>query len=127
MKKLILLLLLVFSLNTFAQKQQVTRDYSIALTVSSSGVKSDWFAVKTRILFNYGNESDKVKLFLENDAFLLTQISETVEGTTTSGMGYYQLEMKDSTGEKIYIQVFKDEKYGVRLIFQDFSTVQVAN
>ncbi len=127
MKKLILLVLLMFSLNTFAQKPQIIKDYTTALIVTPEKEVSDWLDVNTRIFFHYNNESDKVKVYLQNNVLLLTQISDTIESETVGGMGYYQLELQSDLGEILFMQVFKDEAYGVRFIFDDLSSVQVTN
>ncbi len=127
MKKLILLVLLAFSMNVFAQKPQIIKNYTSAVVITPEGEKSDWLDVNTRIFFHYNSQSDKVKVYLQNNVLLLTQISDTIESETVGGYEYIQLELQSESGEIVFIQVFKDEQFGVRFIFDDLSVIQVTN
>lgn len=127
MKKLILLVLLIFSINVVAQKQQIIKNYTTAVIVTPEGERSEWLDIDTRIFFHYSGQSDKVKIYLKDNVLLLTQISDTFESQTVGGMSYYQLELRSDSGEILFMQVFKDEQYGVRFIFDDLSSIQVTN
>lgn len=127
MKKLILLVLLAFSLNTFAQKQQVVKEYTTAIAISSEGERSEWFDTNIKIFFNNNNENDKVKIYFENEIYYLTQISDTIESETVGGYKYSQIELKDTGGKVIFIQVFHDTEFGVRVILGNLSSIQFTN
>ena len=127
MKKLVLILLLMFSLEAVSQNRQIVKDYSVALSTSSEGVKGEWIEIHTRIFFNYGGQNDKVKIYLGNQYFTYTQIDRTETARTEGGFLYQKLYLIGSEGETMLLQVFEDEEFGVRFIFKDFSTVQVTN
>ena len=127
MKKLLLVLLLMCSLTAFTQKQQFIRDYYSAINISSEGIKGEWNEFDTRIFFNYGNQNDKVKVYLGNTPYLLTQVGVTTRGTTKSGFAYTQLILEDHLGERMYMQIFDDEQFGVRFIFKNGSIIQITN
>ena len=133
MKKLLLVLLLMCSLTAFTQKQQIIKDYYSAINISSEGIKGEWTEVNTRIIFNYDNQNNKVKVYLgnnpnnPNNPYSLTQLGVTTRGITRSGFGYAELILEDHLGERMYMQIFDDEEFGVRFIFKDSSIIQITN
>lgn len=129
MKKLILLILLFFTFFAHSQeKQQFVKSYTIAMFINSAGEKTEWKNLETRIFFNYGNKNDKVKFYIANNVLNFTQIAETKYDKTKNGLEYAELHLlDDKSGEEIYLQVFKEEIYGVRFIDLNFSVMQLAN
>jgi len=81
-----------------------------------------------RVIFNYGGVSNKVKMFVGDLVSTLTQTEGTTEGATSGGITYFALPLQDDeTGEELLMQVFKDERYGIRLIDKTGVSLQFSN
>ena len=126
MKKLILFLLLILTINTtFAQEipQQFRRVYSgIAVTEDDKVSRAD---AQNIIIFNYDNEG-VIKIYMADGSVrYFDQISERVEGSTEGGMGYNGAMYKDRNRDMaVFVQLFEDRQYGVRLIFNNGDMIQ---
>lgn len=125
MRNLITILVVFFSSFLAAQETQFTRNYSQVISINSEGVKSEWKQMDARFFYNYSNNPKKIKAYIGNIVKNFTQISETVYGKTDDGTEYAAVELlDDENGEELLLQLFKDSKFGVRLLFLDESLVQ---
>lgn len=125
MKNIITILIVFFSSFLAAQETQFTRNYSQVISINSAGVKSEWKQMDTRFIYNYSNNSQKIKAYIGNIVKTYTQISETIYDKTNDGTEYAAVELiDDENGEELLLQLFKDGKFGVRLLFLDESLVQ---
>ena len=126
MKKLILFLMLVLVINTtFAQEtpQQFRRVYSEIAIIKGDDVSRA--KSENTILFNYGNEA-VIKMYMADGSLrYFDQVAERGEGSTEGGMGYNGAMFKDRhQGMTVFVQLFEDRQYGVRLIFKNGDMIQ---
>lgn len=125
MKKLILFLMLVLTINTMSaqQPQQFRRVYSEIAVVKDDKVSRA--EAQNTVFFNYGNEA-VIKIYMADGSVrYFDQVSERDEGFTEGGMGYNGARYKDRTyGTTVFVQLFEDRKYGVRLIFKNGDMIQ---
>lgn len=120
MKKLILIVALLFSLTMSAQKEQIVKDYNYAYS------QGEYKEVKTRFFFNYGGDNSKVRVYIGDKVFNLTQIGATKEGETESRIKYQLLILLDNeTLEKLYLQYFETDS--IRIIFNDEVSIEFMN
>lgn len=120
MKKLFLSLMLFISLISYSQE-----DYEI---LYDQVFRSTWKSEPT--LFEFDSILDKVNITTVKSGLKknLTRISDYIDSETEGGFVYYSAMYIDQiTNQEIMMQIFKDEKYGIRLIYEDGRTVQYAN
>lgn len=117
MKKLLLILTLLFTLTSFSQesdKTQFTKNYSRAQFTNEQGEEGKWYNIQTRIIFNYTNDPSKIKMFLGNETFNFTQVEDTLLKSFPNEVKYYELHCKDDlTSEDVYIYYCIEQSYGV--------------
>lgn len=123
MKKLILFVVLLFSLTISAQekKEQVVKTYTKAL------VEGVWYESKTlRVFYHYGGESDKVKMYFGDKVSTYKQQGATLRGATESGEEFQLLTLVDlETDSVVYLQYFENHyDYGIRLVFGEGLSIQ---
>ena len=125
MKKIILFLLLIFSISTISAQppQQFRRVYSEVAIVKDNKVSRA--LAENAILFNYGNEA-VIKIYMADGSVrYFDQTTERDEGSTYGGMAYNGAIYKDRThGMTVFVQLFEDRRYGVRLIFKNGDMIQ---
>ena len=120
MKKIFLSLMLFISLISYSQE-----DYEI---LYDQVFRSTWKSEPT--LFKFDSILDKVNITTVKSGLKknLTRISDYIDSETEGGFVYYSAMYIDQiTNQEIMMQIFKDEKYGIRLIYEDGRTVQYAN
>jgi hypothetical protein len=125
MKKLLIIALLFIGMMGFAQKAQIVEDYYQCMTISPTNIKSEWVELKSRFIFNYSGNDEIVKVFVGNQVFEFKQQGLTEKGETESGITYQLMNMFNiETFDELSIQVFDDQRYGVRILFDDNSMIQ---
>ena len=120
MKKIFLSLMLFISLISYSQE-----DYEI---LYDQVFRSTWKSEPT--LFEFDSILNKVDITTVKSGLKknLTRISDYIDSETEGGFVYYSAMYIDQiTNQEIMMQIFKDEKYGIRLIYEDGRTVQYAN
>ena len=120
MKKLFLSLMLFISLISYSQE-----DYEI---LYDQVFRSTWKSEPT--LFEFDSILDKVNITTVKSGLKknLTRISDYIDSETEGGFVYYSAMYIDQiTNQEVMMQIFKDEKYGIRLIYSDGRTVQYAS
>jgi hypothetical protein len=125
MKKVILFLLLAFSISTMSaqQPQQFRRVYSEIAVIKDNKVSRA--EAQNTILFNYNNEV-VIKIYMADGSVrYFDQTTDREEGSTYGGMGYNGAMYKDRTyGMTVFVQLFEDRQYGLRLIFKNGDMIQ---
>lgn len=125
MKKIILFLMLVLTINTMSaqQPQQFRRVYSEIAVIKNNKVSRA--EAQNTIFFNYGNEA-VIKIYMADGSVrYFDQTTERDEGSTYGGMAYNGAMYKDRNhGMTVFVQLFEDRQYGVRLIFNNGDMIQ---
>ena len=125
MKKIILILVLMFSINLVSaqQPQQFRRIYSEIAVIKNNKVSR--VEAENTILFNYGGEA-VIKIYMADGSVrYFEQIEERIEGTTDGGMSYNGAMYKEVNKKlTVFVQLFEDRQYGVRFIFKNGDMVQ---
>ena len=130
MKKLILIVVLLFSLTISAQEtKQFVETYTIGKSIDVNGNSSEWTNVgEVRIFFNYRNVSTSVRMYAETGVRDFKQIGATTKGVTDSGVEYSLLELYNIIdGTIIVLAYYSDARYGVLIVFEDGSGIQLSN
>ena len=127
MKKTIIIMLLMFGMNTVAQNKQIVLDYSTAQRAFRLERVDDIKQISSRIILNYDGKSEKVKMFLGESTLNLIRIGQVERLTTTSGLQYLGMTLSDTNGEELYFQIYFDEEYGAKLILEDGTMVFLNN
>ena len=120
MKKLFLSLILFISLISYSQE-----DYEI---LYDQVFRSTWKSEPT--LFEFDSILNEVNVTTVNSGLKknLIRISDYKESETEGGFVYYFAMYVDQiTNQEIMMQIFKDDEYGIRLIYSDGRTVQYAS
>ena len=127
MKKLILFLLLVLTINTTFAQEYVPKEFRRVYTQVAFIIKREVTRREAEnvILFNYGNKSE-IKIYMSDGSIrYYEQVSDRDEGSTEGGMQFdsaiYQEKGKTL---RIYVQLFEDRQYGCRFIFANGDMVQ---
>lgn len=122
MKKLILFVVLLFSLTISAQekKEQTVKTYTKAL------VEGYWYETNLRVFYHHNGESDKVKMYFNDKVSTYKQQGATLRGATESGEEFQLLTLVDlETNSVVYLQYFENHyDYGIRLVFGDGLSIQ---
>ena len=122
MKKLILIVVLLFSLTISAQekKEQIVKTYTKAL------VNEAWYETNLRVFYHYNGESDKVRMYFNNKVSTYKQQGATLRGATESGEEFQLLTLVDlETNSVVYLQYFENHyDYGIRLVFGEGLSIQ---
>jgi hypothetical protein len=135
MKKLILFVVLLFSLTISAQEEntsvtkQFVETYTIGKSIDKDGNSSEWTDVgEVRIFFNYRNVSTSVRMYAETGVRDFRQIGATIKGITNSGVEYSLLELYNIVdGTIIKLAYYSDTRYGVMIAFEDGTGIQLSN
>lgn len=125
MRKIILFLLLYFSISTISAQppQQFRRIYSELAIIKKDKVSR--VEAENIVFFNYGGEA-VIKIYMADGSIkYFDQIEERVEGATDGGMRYNGAMYKETNGKlTVFVQLFEDRQYGVRFIFKNGEMVQ---
>lgn len=122
MKKLILIVVLLFSLTISAQekKEQTVKTYTKVL------VNEAWYDTSLRVFYHYSGESDKVKMYFNDKVSTYKQQGATLRGATESGEEFQLLTLVDlETNSVVYLQYFENHyDFGIRLVFGEGLSIQ---
>lgn len=117
--------MLMFSINIVSaqQPQQFRRVYSEIAVIKDNKVSRA--EAQNTIFFNYGNEA-VIKIYMADCSVrYFDQVAKRDEGSTFGGMAYNGAMYKDRThGMTVFVQLFEDRQYGVRLIFKNGDMIQ---
>lgn len=125
MRKIILILVLLFSINLVSaqQPQQFRRVYSEIAVIKDNEISRA--EAQNTIFFNYGNQA-VIKIYMSDGSVrYFDQTTDRDEGSTYGGMAFNSAMYKDRTyGTTVFVQLFEDRKYGVRFIFNNGDMIQ---
>ena len=126
MKKLILIVVLLFSLIVSGQKKQQTFQDFTKAQITEREVTGEWINIKSRIFFNYGGDENKVKIYVGNlvDTYTIDSMHEDV---TVGGFKYLAVFLSSAENKLVLMQIFEDTDYGVRIFFDANNYVQIVN
>ena len=124
MKKLIFLLLLITAFS-YSQNKQLRVIYEHS-QYTKNGVEQGWKDSENMFFYNYGGE-EKIKIYKSNgEQEIYVQVGNLETGYTKEGnIKWKGGTFRDTRGVTIFFQLFDDMKYGLRMIFQDSSTMML--
>lgn len=125
MKKLIIILAVLFvGFSASAQLKQFRVIYTQTFTPGPPEKPGVWKESQNTFFFNYGGKA-QVKIYKsDNSTELFTLTSEIEYGATGSGIQYQGATYVGENGDEVYIQYFTDKQYGIRIIFDDNSSLE---
>ena len=118
MKKLLLLITLLFSLTMFSQKS-ITYNY---LYLSSTAKNYNLDSV---VKYSYPEDATKLTLELLNKKYVFYSNSEAVEGYTDGGYHYKMIQALSDEGRKVTVQVFTTIAI-IRFLFENGESIEVS-
>lgn len=123
MKKLLFIMLLIFTVTTGYSQQQFREQYSELVLVNKGKVTRD--TGENTIFYNYAN-TNAIKIYLHQGAVMFfDKVSEVDKGTTESGMTYSTALYKERDSKfLVRVQLFDESQYGVRFVFSKDKSLQ---
>ena len=117
MKRILLIMLLLFSLTTFSQRKQSIRNYTEIGFIDSDGIKSKLYEANTRFFYYYYGEN-QIKVFINNEAKLFYFDDESKE--SSNNIKYTKFHCIEGTScEEVYICLFDDISKGSVILFSN--------
>jgi hypothetical protein len=123
MKKLLFLMLLVFTVITGYSQKQFREIYSELVLIDKGQTTSDT-GVNT-IFYNYAN-TNAIKVYLNKGSVMFFDKISSVERGQTEGGMTYSTAMYKSREDKfvVRVQLFDEDQYGVRFVFSKNKSLQ---
>lgn len=121
--------LLTLSIQFFpcqAQSANFRRDYEY-LTIYRNGQWSDSETGYNSFVFNVGPRNDIVHYMANGNKAVYRKLSDIHQDTTTDGEGYQILRVLDDDGDEILLQLFDDQRLGLKLIISQNFMIQFHN
>ena len=118
MKKLLLLITLLFSLTMFSQKS-ITYNY---LYLSSTTKNYNLDSV---VKYSYPEDATKLTLELLNKKYVFYSNSEAVEGYADGGYHYKMIQALSDEGRKVTVQIFTTIAV-IRFLFENGESIEVS-
>lgn len=117
-------MLFLATATSFAQNEPAVLTFKYCRVTENGITESDWKEVPSTVtIYN-----STVKMTVGNREFNLIQDSEVQEGVTRGGFKYDACLLREiKTQEQILLQVFRDENYGMRLIFSKENYIDFNN
>lgn len=127
MKKLLLTMLLLFTVTlTFAQSQ-FTRNYT-KICVIRKDKEPKWEYAENKIIFNYQNSTTFKIIMNDGSVRFFDQETDLLEGETKGGIKFQSATFTEQGSTlTIYLQIFDDNSYGTRIIFDNGDMIQFTN
>jgi hypothetical protein len=127
MKKLLLTMLLLFTVTLTSAQSQFTRNYS-KICVIRKDKAPQWESAENKIIFNYQNSSTFKIVMNDGTIRFFDQQTDLVEGETQGGMKYQSATFREQGSSlTVYLQIFYDNSYGTRIIFENGDMIQFTN
>jgi hypothetical protein len=123
MKKLLFIILLIFTITTGYSQQQFREKYSELVLINKGEVTRD--NGENTIFYNYANTSS-IKVYLHKGSVMYFDLISSVErGATEGGMTYSTALYKErDTKFLVRVQLFDEDQYGVRFVFSKDKSLQ---
>ena len=127
MRKLLFTLLLLLTVSiTFAQSE-FRRNYTKILVIKDNK-KGDWEFGSNNFVFNYKGEPTFKMIMNDGSIRFFDQMSGPQTGQTESGLKYQSAVFKEQGKQLIiYLQIFDNTEWGIRVIFENGDMIQFAN
>jgi hypothetical protein len=127
MKNLLLTMLLLFTVTISSAQSQFTRIYS-KICVIKKDKEPQWNSAENKIIFNY-QDSATFKIIMNDGSIrFFDQKTDLLEGETTGGMKYQSATFTEQGSTlTVYLQIFDDNSYGTRIIFNNGDMIQFTN
>lgn len=127
MKKLLLTILLLFTVTlTFAQTQ-FSRNYT-KICVIKKYKTPQWNDAENKIIFNYQNSTTFKIIMNDGTIRFFDQQTDLSEGETQGGFKYQSAIFREQgSALTVYLQIFDDNTYGTRIIFENGDMIQFTN
>jgi hypothetical protein len=127
MRKLILTLLLLFTLTTVSAQSEFRRNYTKIL-VTTNNKKGDWEFASNNFVFNYKGEPTFKMIMNDGSIRFFDQVTDLENVQTEGGLKYESAAFKEQGKPLIiYLQLFDDAEWGIRVIFENGDMIQFAN
>ena len=123
MKKLLFIVLLIFTMTTGYSQQQFREKYSELVLVDKGEVTRD--TGENTIFYNYAS-TNAIKIYLHKGAVMFfDKISSVERGATEGGMTYSTALYKErDTKFIVRVQLFDEDQYVVRFVFSKDKSLQ---
>lgn len=108
MKKIILIILLLFSSYICIAQNTFIKKYTDVVSFKA-GIKQPWEKIDITIVFNTNKGKDIVLYYPNEDKKTLTQVSSVIKGITSDNDSYQVINCVDEEGEEIILQLFDDD------------------
>ena len=113
-----MLMLLLLSLTTFAQRKQFIRNYSEIGFIDSDGNRSKWYEAESR-LFYYYYGYNQIKVFINDDTKLFYFDDESKE-SSDNNIKYTKFHcIEEKTCEEVFICIFDEMDKGCVILFSN--------
>ena len=127
MKKLLLTMLLLFTVTLVSAQSQFTRIYS-KICVIRKDKEPKWDSAENKIIFNYQNSATFKIIMNDGSTRFFDQQTDLLEGKTQGGMKFQSATFKEQGSTfTVYLQIFEDNSYGTRIIFENGDMIQFTN
>jgi len=127
MKKLLLIILLLFTVTLASAQSQFTRIYS-KVCVIRKDKEPQWNSAENKIIFNYQNSTTFKIVMNDGSIRFFDQQTDLSEGETQGGMKYQSATFTEQgTNFTVFLQIFDDNSYGTRIIFDNGDMIQFTN
>lgn len=129
MKNILTAILLLLSLSLFSQTPEFHKTYTYFTSKNADGqITNNWQELTSTFIFNYKEDNSRVKMYVGDKTAEFIQVGNTVTSKTKDGLKFDLLILRDRFSEDVVsLQFFYDQKYGVRLIFDNLSQAQFSN
>jgi hypothetical protein len=127
MKKLLLTMLLLFTVTLASSQSQFTRNYT-KICVIRKDKEPKWESVENKIIFNYQDSATFKIIMNDGSVRFFDQETDLLEGETKGGIKFQSATFREQGSSlTIYLQIFDDNSYGTRIIFDNGDMIQFTN
>jgi hypothetical protein len=127
MKKLLLTMLLLFTVTLASAQSQFTRNYT-KICVIRKDKTPQWDYAENKIIFNYQNSTTFKIVMNDGSVRFFDQQTDLSEGETQGGIKYQSATFREQGATlTVYLQIFDDNSYGTRIIFDNGDMIQFTN
>ena len=127
MKKLLLTMLLLFTVTITSAQSQFTRIYSKICVIRKDN-SPEWKSAENKLIFNYQNSTTFKIIMNDGSTRFFDQQTDLLEGKTIGDIKYQSATFKEQGSNfTVYLQIFYDNSYGTRIIFENGDMIQFTN
>ena len=120
-------MLLLFTVTLVSAQSQFTRIYS-KICVIRKDKEPKWDSAENKIIFNYQNSATFKIIMNDGSIRFFDQKTDLLEGETKGGMKFQSATFTEQgSALTVYLQIFDDNSYGTRIIFDNGDMIQFTN